>query len=313
MQSDLIIEELNTTNETIIISLLPNELWWGGAVNDGAVMPYQTGFSYTNMYNDNKGNQVQPLLLSNRGRVIWSEKSFEFTFSENMITINAREEVCQNKAGSTLKEAFAYASKNYFPANGKIPDELLFTAPQYNTWIELIYNQNQKDILEYAHAIIDNGFPPGVLMIDDNWQEDYGKWNFHPDRFPNPKKMMKELHSLGFKVMLWVCPFVSPDSDVSRELAKNNFLLKNASDAKVAAAPWINIEQPAMIYWWNGASALLDLSNPGAEKWFKSELQHLVNEYGVDGFKLDAGDSYFYPDHLVSYIKYQDLCISNQI
>lgn len=58
-----------------------------------------------------------------------------------------------------------------------------------------------------------------------------------------------------------------------------------------------------MIYWWNGASAVLDLSNPGAEKWFTSELQHLVDEYGVDGFKFDAGDSYFYPDHLVSYKK----------
>jgi len=29
--------------------------------------------------------------------------------------------------------------------------------PQYNTWIELMYNQNQKDILEYAGKIIENG------------------------------------------------------------------------------------------------------------------------------------------------------------
>jgi len=103
--------------------------------------------------------------------------------------------------------------------------------------------------------------------------------------------------------MLWVCPFVSPDTDVSRDLAKKDFLIKNASDTRIAAAPWMNKEQPAIIYWWNGASAVLDLSHPGAEKWFKSELQHLVDEYGVDGFKLDAGDSYFYPDYLVSHKK----------
>ena len=85
-----------------------------------------------------------------------------------------------------------------------IPDELLFTHPQYNTWIELMYDQNEEDILEYARAIIDNGYPPGVLMIDDNWQENYGIWKFSPRRFKDPKGMMDELHAMGFKVMLWV-------------------------------------------------------------------------------------------------------------
>lgn len=290
-------------NASLNIPILPDELWWGGAVNDGFNMPYQEGFSY-NMYGDNKGNQVQPLLISNKGRVIWSEEPFEFTFQKNAISItDIRGEILQSTSGKTLKEAVDFASKNYFPADGKMPHELLFSAPQYNTWIELMYDQNQKDILAYAHAIIDNGFPPGVLMIDDNWQENYGKWDFHPKRFPDPKAMIKELHNLGFKVMLWVCPFVSPDSDVYRDLAKQGLFLKNAEDAKVSAAPWIKPDQPAMIYWWNGASAVLDLSNPKAEAWFKGKLNRLVEEYNVDGFKLDAGDSYFYPDHLISYVK----------
>jgi alpha-glucosidase len=83
-------------------------------------------------------------------------------------------------------------------------------------------------VLKYAHAIVDNGLPPGVLMIDDNWQEDYGKWNFHPGRFGDPKAMMQELHNLGFKIMLWVCPSVSPDCDVYRDLAKKkSFFMEN--------------------------------------------------------------------------------------
>ena len=48
--------------------------------------------------------------------------------------------------------------------------------------------------------------------------------------------------------------------------------------------------------WWNGASALLDLTYPGAFDWFKSRLDQLINEYGVDGFKLDAGDFEYYQD-----------------
>ena len=35
---------------------------------------------------------------------------------------------------------------------------------------------------------------------------------------------MRELKDLGFKVMLWVCPFVSADSDVYEELEKKEYL-----------------------------------------------------------------------------------------
>lgn len=280
------------------IPLLPGELWWGGAVSDGPVMPYADGFAY-DMYGNNKYNQVQPLLVSNKGRVIWSEQPFKFEFSAEAISIESRGELKVEQGGKTLKEAYQYASKNFFPSDGQLPDKLLFEAPQYNTWIELMYDQNQEDILKYAHAIIDNGMPPGVLMIDDNWQENYGKWDFHPGRFSDPKAMMDELHGLGFKVMLWVCPFVSPDSDTYRALAKKGYFLKNpaqTSDATLAPP-----NQPAMIPWWNGVSALLDFSNPESEKWFTDELHYLTETYGVDGFKFDAGDFNFYPDELISH------------
>ena len=57
-----------------------------------------------------------------------------------------------------------------------------------------------------------------------------------------------------------------------------------------------NAGQPKIVRWWNGASAVLDLSNPVDEAWFKERLDHLQKEYKVDGFKLDAGDAEFYPD-----------------
>ncbi|MFV0539643.1 MAG: glycoside hydrolase family 31 protein [Aestuariibaculum sp.] len=287
--------------QTHIIPVLDEEYWWGGAVNDGRLMPYNKPFTY-NMYGNNKGNQFQPLLLSNKGRIIWSEEPFKFTVTEKTITIEPRTTIIQEQSGNTLKEAYLYASQKFFPANGKMPATELFTFPQYNTWIELMYNQNQKDILSYAHAIIDNGLPPGVLMIDDNWQEDYGKWRFHPGRFPNPKAMMAELHKLGFKVMLWVCPFVSPDSDVYRNLAKQGLFLKNPKNESNSST-FVKPEEPAMIYWWNGVSAVLDFTNPKAQSWFKEELNKLTDEYNVDGFKFDAGDTYFYPDHLIGHSK----------
>ncbi len=282
------------------VKLLEGEKWWGGAINDGVKMPFENEYSY-NMYGNLKGNQAQPLLISNKGRTIWSETPFAFTIKNNQISLSGNEMFSISEKAKDLPEAYAYASKNYFPANGKMPDALLFEQPQYNTWIELTYDQNQKDILAYAHAIIDHGFPPGVLMIDDNWQEAYGTWRFRPDRFPDPKAMMQELHDLGFKVMLWVCPFVSPDTEVFRSGTKENHFLKLPKDHPVPGGPRTGFKDVAMIGWWNGFSALLDFSNPKAQEWFKSELQYLIDEYKVDGFKLDAGDAIFYPTWLVSH------------
>ena len=161
---------------------------------------------------DNYGNQAAPLLVSTKGRYVWSERAFACTLTNGTIRLEGEAEIEVRTAGKTLREAFLAAAKAHFPASGRTPDLALFEKPQWNTWIELTYNQNQKDILAYARAIEANGFPAGgVIMIDDTWQHGYGVWDFDARRFSNPKAMCEELHADGYKVMLWVCPFVSMD------------------------------------------------------------------------------------------------------
>jgi alpha-glucosidase (family GH31 glycosyl hydrolase) len=265
------------------LKILPHEVWWGGAVTLGRQMPFGAAAISFTLIGDNHGNQAAPLLLSSQGRYIWCEKAFAFAIEGDSLRVSSPgNAILHGHPGRTLREAFLFASRRFFPTDGKTPDLSLVSAPQYNTWIELMYDQNQRDILRYARAIRENGFPAGVLMIDDNWQEDYGKWTFHPGRFPEPKAMMAELHALGFKVMVWVCPFVSADSDVYRALASKKALFQQAPG------------DPAIVTWWNGKSALLDLSNPVARTWFTDELHRLQSDFGVDGFKLDAGDASFH-------------------
>ena len=268
--------------DNLEVEIKKNVDWYAGILIEGHKMPLKNGYE-AQLYGTSYYNQLQPLLLSTSGELVWSEEPFRFKVSKEKILFDsAYAPLVYKKAGKSLRDAYLYASKNYFPPSGKMPPELFFSVPQYNTWIELTYNQNQKDILKYARSIVQNGMPPGIIMIDDNWQEDYGRWNFHPSRFPNPKAMMKELKELGFKVMLWVCPFVSADSDIYRELEKKRVFMLDETD------------KPAMVRWWNGVSAVLDLTNPESEKWFKGILNNLITEFGVDGFKLDAGDGRFY-------------------
>ena len=311
------------------IPFLPNELWWGGRVNQGDVMPYQVGYK-TNLLGNNEGNQWQPLLISSKGRSIWSEKPFAFEIGKDKIVVSEiwgeimvdsslfsasaihrgpseppaaihsgrlKSPAIDNVTNiGTLKSGYLNASHKYFPFTGTTPDELLFSRPQYNTWIELTYNQNQADVLKYAKAIIDNGMPAGVLMIDDTWQNGYGDWEFNCRKFNDPKAMMDTLHRMGFKVMLWVTPFVSMDIPAYRALRNQGAFIR-----KSKALNGLPIEGDAMpTDWWNGVSAVLDFTNPVAVKWFKERLDYLQSAYGVDGFKFDAGDPNFYTGNVVA-------------
>lgn len=281
------------------VELLTNEKWYGAhtakawnntPLKDIQFQPFENNTSRKDLY-DNLGNQSAPLLISNMGRYIWSNEPFAFEFKDGSLMLYSDTEKMEAVlAGKTLRDAYVAAKDKFFPASGKTPNPLMFKMPQYNTWIELGNNQNQKDILKYAENVLKNGFPTGVFMIDDIWSNYYGNFEFNPTTFPNPKEMIDTLHSKGFKVMLWLTPFVSADSKEFRELKRQKLLVLKKDANRVA-----------LIQWWNGFSACMDLTKPKAVDWLRNKLKKLQLEYGVDGFKFDAADFLFYKNGAKTY------------
>jgi alpha-glucosidase (family GH31 glycosyl hydrolase) len=263
------------------VSLLPGERWWGGAVADGHAMPFQTGFRRD--LQDAAENQVMPLLISNRGRYIWSDDPFAFEFSNSIVAIRPRNgtPVRVGDGHDGLAGALAAAGAAHFPPVGSIPDKRLFAAPQYALWIELVFEPTQAKVIAYAEDALAHGFPPGVLILDEQWHGAYGEWQFHAGRFPDPEAMIDHLHALGFAASLWLVPYVTPDSVVFRELHDKRLLISDETG------------EPRIGRWWNGYSAGLDLLKPEAVVWLERRLDAL-RELGVDGFKFDGGDRSFY-------------------
>ena len=193
-------------------------------------------------------------------------------------------------SGGTLRAAFEQCSQTFFPPKGT-PKLTFFEQPILNTWVELNYNQNEEDVLRYAQSFIDNGMKPGVLMIDCFWQTDaFGPWVFHAGRFRDPKGLSDRLHAMGYKLMLWMAPFVTMDSMTYRMLRDNGGILRDAKLKRYGKG-----YQGLPIQWWDGYSAVFDPTSDYGRSWYLGTLRRLMGDYGVDGFFFDGAGAHEFP------------------
>lgn len=263
------------------ISFLENEYWYGGYTKLGIEMPISNKSKIEIDLSINETpNQMSTWFISSKGRYLYKDEGYCISFIEGEI-------ICPDDI--ILKEGFDNLKGAYLDVRNNRNVKVNYCSEYinkivYNTWIELTFNQNQKDVLEYANEIIRQGMPPGIIMIDDGWSDYYGKWRFNKEKFPEPKLMVDELHKMGFEVMLWICPFITPDTLEFRETRDKGYLVLDEEENIYIAK------------WWNGYSAVLDIGKKEASDWLNIQLNTLM-ELGIDGFKFDAGDSIYYPQN----------------
>ena len=135
--------------ELVDIKFLEKECWYGGAVHKGYMMPLteESDVEMNLITAEGISDQFSPIFISNKGRYIISDKPFVVHFDKGTIKINTDYDIELGEGYETLKGAYLEVSKKKFVKSENIPNKLFFEAPQYNTWIELMYNQNQKQIL----------------------------------------------------------------------------------------------------------------------------------------------------------------------
>jgi len=179
----------------------------------------------------------------------------------------------------------------------KTPPLELMGAPIWTTWARYKDKIDQDTVMQFAEEIKGNGYPYHVLEIDDRWQTHYGDLEFDPDRFSDPKGMIRNLHDMGFKVTVWVIPFFHPNSEFGQEGAKAGYFAKDGSG------------DPYLVKWWQGKGFLLDVTNPDALTWFKNKLDRFMDEMGLDGYKFDAGEGKYAPPEAIFY---NELSSSNE-
>ena len=98
----------------LLIKIMPDEFWWGGRAADGCRMPYdETALFQGDLNVNHGGNQASPLLISSKGRYVWSEKPFAFQFKEGELLVNGDKgrELLTGEGYETLRGVYRYVSE----------------------------------------------------------------------------------------------------------------------------------------------------------------------------------------------------------
>lgn len=279
----------------VAVRLEPSGEWFGGGFQgfrEPLVLPLNAARIKKKWFLAEGNTQGTPFWYSTKGIGLWVRTPFDFKYSVNAEVNGSPDGLLRIEVPqATVLEYDIFVENDVSAVLRRIVKEIgypsqtppleYFRSPIYTTWVEHKTEVSQQKVLEYASSIHSNRLPCGVIEIDDRWESHYGDTEFDKTKFPDPKAMVSALHNLGYKVTLWVHPFVNPDSETFRAHQEDGLLMKDRSGKAM------------LTRWWNGEAAIWDISNPKATAEFRRRLQALQSRYGLDGFKFDGADVNF--------------------
>lgn len=118
----------------------------------------------------------------------------------------------------------------------------------------------------------------GLRASDIHYLED-GAW-------PNPQKMIDDLHTKDVKLVLWQVPVVCGQGEPGSQVgAMWNYAVENNLVIKDGTGDPYRVRG----FWFRDA-LMPDLTDTRVRDWWADLHRYLVTEMGVDGFKTDGGE-----------------------
>ena len=114
------------------IAFMENEFWYGTCVKFGLQMPIGPETELELDFRQNPTpNQAMPLLVSTKGRYLWSETGFRLKAAKGILEV---EDTCElGETGGHLREAYLVAMQKHFPFQ-KMPAKELFQIMRQTLW-----------------------------------------------------------------------------------------------------------------------------------------------------------------------------------
>lgn len=114
---------------------------------------------------------------------------------------------------SDVKEAHKHAVANYLGKPSDLVDYEMVKHPIWSTWAQYTADIDANKTWEFANEILNNGFNNSQIEIDDLWEVCYGSFTVDENKFPNLTNLVSDLKNLGYRVTIWIHPFINKGCD----------------------------------------------------------------------------------------------------
>lgn len=154
--------------------------------------------------------------------------------------------------------------------------------PEYGLgfWQCKLRYYNQKQVIDVAKEYKKRNIPVDVLVIDYYHWPYCGDWRFDEEYFPEPPKMIKELHDMGIETMVSIWPQVEWHSENFEEMKQQGLLVKQNSGIDVQ-----------MLF--HGNNVFMDATNPRTRKYVWEKCKKNYADMGIKTFWLDEAEPEF--------------------
>lgn len=136
----------------------------------------------------------------------------------------------------------------------------------------------ESSVIDVLKEYKKEGFPVSSLYLDIDYAQDMKVFSWNKDRFPDPKSMVKKVHSLGAKVIVNIGPGVKVDQN-SKVFREGLGTYVETPKRELYIAPL-----------WSGACAFPDFMNEKGRAFWKKEIKEFVESSGIDGIWLDMNE-----------------------
>ncbi|MFW6182732.1 MAG: TIM-barrel domain-containing protein [Chloroflexota bacterium] len=143
--------------------------------------------------------------------------------------------------------------------------------------------EDQSTVYEDVDRQRELELPATVKLIDARWERESHTFRFDEEKYPDAEGMIRHIHDLGYRLVLWISPWIVADDDPEGPFAycaERGFLIKDA-DGEVYVHRLGN--SPTFF------GSCFDFTNPEALAWWQENIRRLVR-MGVSGFKTDFGE-----------------------
>jgi len=183
--------------------------------------------------------------------------------------------------GDDLKDVLS----NYTALSGR---PALPPAYSFGLWLSTSFTTeyNEETVNSFVDGMAERDIPLQVFHFDCFWMKEHEWCNLEWDtrQFPEPQEMLNRLKAKDLELCVWINPYVGQRSKLFDIGKEKGYFIRNLDGSIFQTDLW----QPGL--------AVIDFTNPEAEKWYCGLLKNLF-EMGICNIKTDFGERI--PTHVV--------------